>query len=42
MTAALRVEPHFYRIAGYRYLPLLAQALEVHAGRFEEATARAS
>jgi hypothetical protein len=30
------------RIAGYRYLPLLAQALDVHASRLDEATVRAS
>jgi hypothetical protein len=41
-VAALRVEPRFYRIAGYRHLPLLAQALDVHASRLDEATARAS
>lgn len=41
-VAALRVEPRFYRIAGYRYLPLLAQALDVHANRLDEAIARAS
>jgi len=41
-VAALRVEPRLYRIAGYSHLPLLAQALEVYAGRLEEATACAS
>jgi transposase-like protein len=41
-VAALRVEPRFYRIAGYKYLPILAQALDLHASRFEEATARVS
>ncbi|MDA8346365.1 MAG: transposase [Thermaerobacter sp.] len=41
-VAALRAEPRFYRIAGFRYLPLLAQALDVHASRLDEAAARAS
>ena len=35
-------KPRFCRVAGYRHLPLLAQALELHASRLEEATARAS
>ena len=41
-VAALRTEAHLYRLAGYRQLPLLAQALEVYVSRLEEATARAS
>ena len=41
-VAALRVEPRLYHIARYSHLPILAQALEVHASRLDEATARAS
>ncbi len=41
-VAALRAEARLYRVAGYRYLPLLAQALEVSVSRLDEATARAS
>ena len=40
-SAALRAEPRLYRIAGYSHLPILAEALDVYAGRFDEATARA-
>lgn len=41
-VAALRAEPRLYRIAGYRYLPLLAEALEVYVHRLEDVTTQAS
>jgi putative transposase len=41
-VAALRAEPRLYRIAGYRYLPLLAEALEVTVHRLEDVTTQAS
>ena len=41
-VAALRAEPRLYRIAGYRYLPLLAEALEVYVHRLADVTTQAS
>ncbi len=41
-VAALRAEPRLYRIAGYRYLPLLAEALEVYVHRLDDVTTQAS
>ena len=41
-VAALRAEPRLYRIGGYRYLPLLAEALEVTVHRLEDVTTQAS
>ena len=41
-VAALRAESRLYRIAGYRYLPLLAEALEVYVHRLEDVTTQAS
>ncbi len=42
VAALRRAEARLYRIAGYRHLPLLVQALGVHPSRLDEATARAS
>ena len=41
-VAALRAEPRLYRISGYRYLPVLAEALEVYVHRLEDVTTQAS
>lgn len=41
-VAALRAENRLYRMAGYRHLPLLAQALEIFVSRLDEATPCAS
>jgi len=42
VTAALATEERLYRIAGYRQLPVLAQALLSHVQRLQEAKTQAS
>ena len=41
-VAGLRAEPRLYRMAGTRYLPLLAEALEVTVHRLEDVTTHVS
>jgi len=41
-VAAMQAEPRLYRIAGYRQLPILAEALQAHAARLQETGARNS
>jgi transposase-like protein len=37
-VAASRAEPRLYRIAGYRYLPLLAESPAVYVHRLDDVT----